>query len=64
MLMTGPEHGQEIGNMLYGMQGMSSDQPEVLALLVKRTRLINNYEGILHGQVASLHNDRFTSQLQ
>ena len=49
MIMMKIEHvdGQEVGNMINGLKGMSSDQPQVLAVLVERwRRLIDDYEGI------------------
>ena len=38
--------GKEVGNMINGLKGMSSDQPQVLAVLVEQwRRLIDDYEG-------------------
>ena len=49
MIMMKVEHvdGKEVGNMIYGLKGMSSDQPQVLDVLVEQwRRLIDDYEGI------------------
>ena len=39
--------GHLVGNMIYGLKGMSSDQPQDLAVLVEQfRRLIDDCEGI------------------
>ena len=44
---NGHVDGKEVGNMINGLKGMSSDQPQVLAVLVEQwRRLIDDYEGI------------------
>ena len=39
--------------MFYGLQGMNCDCPEVLALFIELTRLIDNCEGSMSGQQVS-----------
>jgi len=39
-----------VGNMIYGLKGMSCDHPEVIYLIVQVTRLVKSYNGPLTGQ--------------
>ena len=50
--------GHQVRNMIYGLKGMSSDQPQVLAVLVEQfRRLVDDCEGVDKVK-ESLHNDR------
>ena len=50
--------GNQVRNMIYGLKGMKSDQPRVLAVLVEQFwRLIDDCEGVDKVK-ESLHNDR------
>jgi len=41
---------QAVRNMIYGLQGLSSDLPVVLKLVVESTRLLKTYKGPITGQ--------------